>query len=86
MVAENTCSEMGGIVGAHVYDFHIAVVFGCCDKIRLHFQGIGRRGKAVTDVYAAVKALEIGQTIDAEGFLYWYEGVNPHITSVTVAE
>ena len=41
---------------------------------------------ASSDVYAAVKALEIGQTIDAEGFLYWYEGVNPHITSVTVAE
>ena len=39
-----------------------------------------------TDVYAAVKALEIGQTIDMEGFLYWYEGVNPHITAVTVAE
>ncbi len=37
-----------------------------------------------TDVYAAVKALEIGQTVDMEGFLYWYEGVNPHITSVTV--
>ena len=54
VVAENTCSEMGGIVGAHVYDFHIAVVFGCCNKIRLYFQGIGRRGKAVTDVYAAV--------------------------------
>lgn len=39
-----------------------------------------------TDVYAAVKALEIGQTIDMEGFLYWYEGVNPHITSITVAQ
>ncbi len=39
---------------------------------------------STTDVYAAVKALEIGQTIDMEGFLYWYEGVNPHITSVTV--
>ena len=37
-----------------------------------------------TDVYAAVKNLQIGQTIDAEGFLYWYEGVNPHITSITV--
>ena len=37
-----------------------------------------------TDVYAAVKALEIGDVIDMEGFLYWYEGVNPHITSVTV--
>jgi hypothetical protein len=39
-----------------------------------------------TDVYAAVKDLKIGDTIDMEGFLYWYEGVNPHITSVTVAQ
>ncbi len=37
-----------------------------------------------TEVYQAVKALEIGQTVDLEGFLYWYNGVNPHITSVTV--
>ncbi len=37
-----------------------------------------------TEVYKAVESLEIGQVIDAEGFLYWYEGVNPHITSVTV--
>lgn len=37
-----------------------------------------------TDVYAAVKALNIGDTVDMEGFLYWYEGVNPHITAVTV--
>ena len=39
-----------------------------------------------TDVYAAVKALNIGDKIDMEGFLYWYEGVNPHITSVKTAE
>lgn len=39
-----------------------------------------------TDVYKTVKELNIGDTIDMEGFLYWYEGVNPHITSVTVAE
>lgn len=39
-----------------------------------------------TDVYAAVKALEIGDVIDMEGFLYWYEGVNPHITVVSAAE
>ena len=37
-----------------------------------------------TDVYAAVKNLKIGDKVDMEGFLYWYEGVNPHITSVTV--
>lgn len=39
-----------------------------------------------TDVYAAVKNLKVGDTVDMEGFLYWYEGVNPHITSVTAAE
>lgn len=39
---------------------------------------------ADTDVYKAVEALQIGDTVDMEGFLYWYEGVNPHITSVTV--
>ncbi len=37
-----------------------------------------------TDVYKAVEALQVGDKIDAEGFLYWYEGVNPHITSVVV--
>ena len=39
-----------------------------------------------TDVYKAVQSLEIGQTVDMEGFLYWYEGVNPHITSLTVVK
>ena len=37
-----------------------------------------------TDVYNAVKGLNIGDQVDMEGFLYWYEGVNPHLTSVTV--
>ena len=36
-----------------------------------------------SDVYKAVKALKVGQKVDMEGFLYWYEGVNPHIISVT---
>jgi hypothetical protein len=39
-----------------------------------------------TAVYQAVKGLNIGDTIDMEGFLYWYEGVNPHITAVTAAK
>lgn len=39
---------------------------------------------ADTDVYKAVEALNVGDVIDMEGFLYWYEGVNPHITSVVV--
>lgn len=38
-----------------------------------------------TDVYKAVKELNIGDKIDMEGFLYWYEGANPHITSVKAA-
>lgn len=37
-----------------------------------------------TDVYKAVQNLKVGDKIDMEGFLYWYEGVNPHITSVKV--
>ncbi len=35
-----------------------------------------------TEVYKAVQALKVGDVVDMEGFLYWYEGVNPHITSV----
>ena len=39
-----------------------------------------------TDVYEAVKALNVGDVIDMEGFLYWYQGANPHIVNVTKAE
>lgn len=39
---------------------------------------------ADTAVYKAVKELKIGDTVDLEGFLYWYNGINPHITSVKV--
>ena len=38
-----------------------------------------------TEVYAAVSSLEAGTVIDVEGFLYWYNGPNTHITSVAVA-
>ena len=37
-----------------------------------------------TDLYKAVAALKEGDVIDVVGFLYWYEGVNTHITAVTV--
>jgi predicted small lipoprotein YifL len=37
-----------------------------------------------SEVYEAVKNLQVGDTVDIEGFLYWYEGVQPHITSITV--
>ena len=36
-----------------------------------------------TDVYKAVQALAVGDVIDVEGFLYWYNGMNPHITAIT---
>lgn len=39
-----------------------------------------------TDVYTAVKNLQVGDIIDMEGFLYWYNGPNPHITSVNMAK
>ncbi|MBE6036454.1 MAG: hypothetical protein E7223_02380 [Clostridiales bacterium] len=35
-----------------------------------------------TDVYKKVGELKKGDVVDIEGFLYWYEGVNTHITSV----
>ena len=38
-----------------------------------------------TDVYKAVKELKVGDVIDLTGFLYWYEGANPHITEITPA-
>ena len=41
---------------------------------------------ADTDAYKAVQALKVGDKIDMEGFLYWYEGVQPHITSVVAAK
>ena len=37
-----------------------------------------------TAVYQAVENLKVGDTVDLEGFLYWYNGANPHITAVTV--
>ena len=32
-----------------------------------------------------LNAFKAGDVVDMEGFLYWYEGVNTHITSVKVA-
>ena len=39
-----------------------------------------------TDVYTAVTELKVGDVIDLEGFLYWYNGANPHITKVAAAQ
>ena len=37
-----------------------------------------------TEAYQAVQSLKVGDVIDIEGFLYWYEGSQPHVTSVVV--
>lgn len=37
-----------------------------------------------SDVYKAVKALKVGDKVNLEGFLYWYNGAQPHLTKVTV--
>ena len=41
---------------------------------------------ADSEVYAAVEALEVGDVVNVEAFLYWYEGMQPHVVSVTVVE
>ena len=37
-----------------------------------------------SDLYKAVSELKAGDVVDLEGFLYWYNGPNTHITGVTV--
>ena len=39
-----------------------------------------------TEVYAAVSALKAGDVVDVTGFVYWYYGVNTHITNVAAAQ
>ena len=36
-----------------------------------------------SDVYKTVATLAEGDKVDVEGFLYWYKGANPHVTSIT---
>jgi hypothetical protein len=37
-----------------------------------------------TDLYALVGTLKAGDVVDVAGFAYWYNGINTHITSITV--
>lgn len=72
--------EDNGGVGADLY-FNVELdgnVFNFC--VESYLCG------ADTDVYKAVEGLKVGDKIDVEGFLYWYQGANPHITSVKPAE
>ena len=36
-----------------------------------------------TDVYKTVGTLAVGDKVDITGFIYWYEGVNTHITAIS---
>ena len=36
-----------------------------------------------TEVYQTVGALTVGDKVDVTGFIYWYEGVNTHITGIS---
>ncbi len=36
-----------------------------------------------TEVYKAVGTLAVGDVVDITGFIYWYEGVNTHITAIS---
>ena len=38
-----------------------------------------------SDVYTTVGSLNVGDIVDVEAFLYWYNGANPHIYSIAVA-
>ena len=38
-----------------------------------------------TEVYTTVGTLNVGDVVNVEGFLYWYEGVNTHITAIALA-
>jgi len=40
---------------------------------------------AESEVYTTVGTLNVGDVVNVEGYLYWYEGVNPHITAISVA-
>ena len=68
-----------GTVGNDLY-FNVSVdgkTYNFCVESYLTGKG--------TDVYTAVQNLKIGDVIDLEGFIYWYDGINPHITAVTPA-
>ena len=37
-----------------------------------------------TDLYTLVGTLQAGDVVDVVGFAYWYNGINTHITNITV--
>ena len=77
---------------AFFYNFDNSGEDGNCDLyFDLQINGavytfVARRYLTVpgSEAYEAVKNLKVGDTVDVEGFLYWYEGPQPHITAITV--
>ena len=39
-----------------------------------------------SDVYKAVGELKEGDVVDAEAYMYWYDGPNAHLTNITAAK
>lgn len=39
-----------------------------------------------SDVYQTAGTLNAGDVVDLEGFLYWYNGMDTHITAISIAE
>lgn len=75
--AEGTDSDLYFNVSVNGNTYNFVVEYYVCDANGVY--------GADTDVYKAVQGLKVGDVIDLEGFLYWYEGANPHITSVSLA-
>ena len=67
---ENKCKDLYFKVSVDGATYEFCVESYLCDES--------------SETYKAVTELQVGQVVDLEGFLYWYEGANPHITSVTV--
>ena len=40
---------------------------------------------AESEVYTTVGTLNVGDIVNVEDFLYWYNGANPHITAISLA-
>ena len=76
--AEGSDSDLYFNVSVNGATYNFVVEYYVCDAN-------GAYG-ADTEVYKAVQNLKVGDKIDLEGFLYWYEGINPHITAVKAAQ
>ena len=66
--------------GSEGDDIYVTVTVGEKTLILVVESYLHGNGSAV---YEAVEALEVGDTIDVEAFLYWYNGAQPHINAVS---